>query len=153
MLASPVSRGRVHIDNISPHCKPVIELNLGSAPEDIEHLMSGVRLAWKIVQSPQIARHTKSTFLWSDAIVRNDRLLKNTIQHFLNATWHPVGTAKMGSSSDGMAVVDSRCRVHGLDGLRVVDASVMPNIPSAPTNLCCIMLAERVAEWIADEEL
>jgi choline dehydrogenase len=152
MLASPVSRGRVHIDNIAPHCKPVIELNLGSAPEDIEQLMAGVRLAWKIVQSPQIARHTKSIFLWTDTMVRNDRLLKNTIQHFLNATWHPVGTAKMGSSSDGMAVVDSRCRVHGLDGLRVVDASVMPNIPSAPTNLCCIMLAERVAEWVADEE-
>jgi choline dehydrogenase len=152
MLASPVSRGRVHIDSITPHCKPVIELNLGSAPEDIEHLMAGVRLAWKIVRSPQIVRQTKSTFLWTETIVRNDNLLKNTIQRFLNATWHPVGTAKMGSSSDGMAVVDSRCRVHGLDGLRVVDASVMPNIPSAPTNLCCIMLAERVAEWMAEED-
>jgi choline dehydrogenase len=62
--------------------------------------------------------------------------------------FHPVGTAKMGPASDPMAVVDARLRVHGVEGLRVVDASVMPTITSGNTNAPTLMIAERAAEWI-----
>ena len=62
--------------------------------------------------------------------------------------FHPVGTAKMGPENDPMAVVDQYCRVRGVEGLRVVDASVMPNIVRANTNLTCIMIGERVADWM-----
>ena len=64
---------------------------------------------------------------------------------------HPVGTAKMGRHSDPTAVVDQYCRVRGVEGLRVVDASVMPNIVRANTNLTCIMIGERVADWMRAE--
>jgi choline dehydrogenase-like flavoprotein len=64
---------------------------------------------------------------------------------------HPVGTARMGPNGDAGAVVDQRCRVRGLDNLRVVDASVMPNVPRANTNLTCIMIGERVADWMREE--
>jgi choline dehydrogenase len=62
--------------------------------------------------------------------------------------FHPAGTARMGPDGDAGAVVDQHCRVRGLEGLRVVDASVMPNVPRANTNLTCIMVGERVAEWM-----
>jgi choline dehydrogenase len=65
--------------------------------------------------------------------------------------FHPVGTAKMGPDSDEEAVVDQYCRVRGIEGLRVVDASVMPNIVRANTNLTCIMIGERVADWMRAE--
>ena len=62
--------------------------------------------------------------------------------------FHPVGTAKMGPAADPMAVVDARLRVHGVPGLRVVDASIMPTITSGNTNAPTLMIAERAAEWI-----
>ena len=65
--------------------------------------------------------------------------------------FHPVGTVRMGPASDSMSVVDQYCRVRGVEGLRVVDASVMPNIVRANTNLTCIMIGERVADWMRAE--
>ena len=65
--------------------------------------------------------------------------------------FHPVGTAKMGPASDAMAVVDSRLKVHGIAGLRVVDASVMPTITSGNTNSPVLMIAERAAQWIVED--
>jgi hypothetical protein len=64
--------------------------------------------------------------------------------------FHPAGTAKMGPGNDPGAVVDQECRVRGIEGLRVVDASVMPTIPRANTNLTCIMIGERVADWMRE---
>lgn len=151
VLTNPASRGKVFIDSAKPASKPIIELNLASAQQDIDSLMHGVRLGWQIARSAPIAERTRSIFLWSDALIDNDKLLKSAINRFINATWHPVGTAKMGPADDPGAVVDQRCRVHRLENLRVVDASVMPVIPSSPTNLTCMMLAERVAEWMSNE--
>jgi choline dehydrogenase len=152
VLERPVSRGRVLLESADPGARPVIELDSSSAPEDVESLMQGVRLAWRIAKSSPIRELTQSIFMWTDAIVQNDRLLRNAIKRFLGTTWHPVGTARMGVASDPMAVVDAHGQVHGIDKLRIVDASVMPAIPSAPTNLSCIMLAERMAEWMAQED-
>jgi len=143
--AQPASKGRVYITERAATARPVIDLGLGSEGADIDDLVEGVRTAWDLLRSPAIARHTKSVFVWSDALVRNDSSLRSTIQRFLSATWHPVGTARMGGVADEQAVVDEAGRVHGLRGLRIADASVMPAIPSVPTNLTCIMLAERIA--------
>jgi choline dehydrogenase len=151
VLTDPASRGRVFLESAAPGGKPVIELNLASAPQDIERLMHGVRLAWRIARAAPIASRTQSVFLWSDAMMNNDGMLKSAINRFINATWHPVGTARMGPVDDPMAVVDQYCRVHRIENLRVVDASVMPLIPGAPTNLSCMMLAERAAEWMMRE--
>jgi choline dehydrogenase-like flavoprotein len=75
---------------------------------------------------------------WTDAFVR----------HFVVHYVHPVGTARIGSARDPDAVVDQHGRVHGLAGLRVADASIMPTIPRANTHLTCVMIGERVAEWM-----
>ncbi len=152
MLARPLSRGKVFITSAAPDAKPVIELNFGAEPEDVERLMHGVRLAWKIARAAPIAEQTESVFMWTESMVNNDGFLRSAIKRMLGATWHACGTARMGKATDPMAVVDQRCRVHGLQNLRVVDASVMPLIPSSATNLSCIMLAERVADWMKEEE-
>src|SRR5437899_11875599 len=70
--------------------------------------------------------------------------VRRTVSHYV----HPVGTARMGPVGDAGAVVDQYGRVHGVEGLRVADASIMPNIPRANTNLACIMIGERIAGWI-----
>ncbi|CAN7256136.1 GMC family oxidoreductase [Pseudoduganella sp. LjRoot289] len=151
VLTDPASRGKVFLEHAKPGGKPVIELQLGSDPRDIDRLMAGVRLAWKIARAAPMADRTQSIFLWSEAIIGNDSELRSAVQRFINATWHPVGTARMGAADDAMAVVDQRCRVHRVENLRVVDASVMPAIPGAPTNLSCMMLAERAAQWMREE--
>jgi choline dehydrogenase len=151
VMTNPVSRGRVFLDNAAPGGKPVIDLNLAAAPEDMERLMHGVRLAWQIARSRPVAERTQSVFMWSEAAIRNDSILRSAITRFIGATWHACGTARMGPADDPMAVVDQYCRLHGAENLRVADASVMPFIPAASTNLSCIMLAERVADWMTQE--
>jgi len=84
--------------------------------------------------------------------VNSDAALEAFVRDNCTTIFHPVGTAKMGPESDPMAVVDQYCRVRGVDGLRVVDASVMPNIVRANTNLTCIMIGERVADWMRQED-
>lgn len=152
VLTNPASRGRVFLQSAAPGSVPVIDLNLAAAPEDLERLMHGVRLAWQIARSGPIATRTQSIFMWNDAMMKNDNLLKSSINRFINGTWHPAGTTKIGPASDPMAVVDQHCRVHGLSNLRIVDAGVMPVIPKTPTNLTCMMLGERVANWMQQEE-
>ena len=80
--------------------------------------------------------------------MNSDSALETFIRESCTTIFHPVGTAKMGPESDPVAVVDQYCRVRGVEGLRVVDASVMPNIVRANTNLTCIMIGERVADWM-----
>jgi choline dehydrogenase len=148
MLHRPLSRGRVTLADPDPDAAPVIELALGSDPRDVDALMAGVRVAWSIISSPEVARRLDRVLLWTERMVGSDALLRRAVENFVSPSLHPAGTARMGPSTDRGAVVDQRCRVHGVANLRVVDASVMPAIPSVPLNLTCIALAERVAGWI-----
>ena len=141
MLLTPVSRGRV---------RPQIELDLASAPQDARRLADGVRLAWAVLGFPALASRLEHVVAWTETMVQRDDLLERAVRTFVSPTWHPVGTARMGPDGDGGAVVDERLRVRGVPGLHVVDASVMPAIPSAPPNLTCVMIAERASAWLAD---
>jgi len=84
-------------------------------------------------------------------VIESDSAAAEFVRNNCGTIFHPVSTAKMGPDSDKEAVVDQYCRVHGVEGLRVVDASVMPNIVRANTNLTCIMIGERVADWMRAE--
>jgi choline dehydrogenase len=147
MLVAPVSRGEVFLADTTSD--PTILLGLGTDPRDVEALMCGARLAWTVLGSSPMAELMSRVFLWTDRMIQDDAVLRRAIGTFVAPTLHPTGTARMGPSADDMSVVDQYCRVHDVDGLLVADASVMPSIPSAPTNLTCIMIAERVAEWMA----
>lgn len=148
LLLAPRSRGTVELTHADPKAAPAIRLALGTDPDDLLRLMNGVRLAWSVVRSAPFAPVTSRTFLWTQRMVDDDTLLRRAVANFVSPTWHAAGTARMGAAGDPGAVVDERLGVHGVPGLRVADASVMPTIVRAPTNLTCIMLAERAAEWM-----
>jgi choline dehydrogenase len=148
MLLNPASRGRVRIRDSAPGAAPAIALSLVSARADLDRLMSGTRLAWSLVRSAPMAAILQRPLVWTDRLIRDEALLREALPKFVSPMWHPAGTARMGPPGDHMAVVDQYGRVRGLAGLRVADASVMPSLPSATPNLTCIMIAERVAEWM-----
>lgn len=148
VLQKPECRGRVSLRSSDPSVQPHIALNSYGTDADRRIAMDGVRLSWEIANSKHI--QDLSTGL-SDKLtqrqVDDDALLLDYIRENSATLWHPVGTAKMGPSSDASAVVDQRLRVHGVQNLTVVDASVMPTHVSANPNLTCYVIGERAAEW------
>jgi choline dehydrogenase len=153
-LQRPRSRGRLGLRSASPHDRPDINLGYFADPEDLRRMVDGVRMGWRIIHQPDIATGWKGPLagatgqVLDQATVDSDSALADFIRKNCGTVCHPVGTTKMGPDSDKAAVVDQYCRVRSVEGLRVVDASVMPNIVRANTNLTCIMIGERVADWM-----
>ena len=147
-LQRPKSRGQVSIATKDFHAAPTIDLRYYEDEEDIRRSLDGVRLCWDIANLPSLKDKSEGIVILTQEIVDDDEQLAGYIRAVSNTIFHPVGTAKMGPDSDPTAVVDQHCRVKGLQNLRVVDASVMPNIVSANTNLTCIMIGEKVADLI-----
>jgi len=113
--------------------------------------VQGVRLAWQVAHEPEIAAHLERVALLSEEAVDSDEALRAYVRATVTTQFHPCGTARMGPTDDVMAVVDAHCRVRGVDNLRVVDASIMPNIPRANINLTTIMIGELTADWMRSE--
>jgi choline dehydrogenase len=150
-LQRPRSRGRLSLLSPDPRLQPRIELNYLDHPEDMRRMVEGIRLAWRVAQWPAIATHAERVAILDEQMVASDEFVQGYLQMAVNTVYHPVGTARMGPEGDRAAVVDQRGRVRGVDGLAVVDASIMPNVPRANTNLTCSMLGERVADWMRAE--
>ena len=150
ILERPRSAGSLCLTSSDPHVQPRIELNYFAEPEDMRRMIEGVRLCWAVARGPELAPFVERIALLDEETVASDEELAGYIRRTARTTFHPVGTAKMGPASDPSAVVDQYCRVHGVGNLRVVDASVMPNIVRCNTNLTCIMIGERVADWMRE---
>jgi choline dehydrogenase-like flavoprotein len=148
VLVSPQARGQVWLRSADPTAKPRILTNTLSEPDDVRSLLAGVRLAREIAaQAPMkdvVLRELKP-----GPTAMEDSDLEADLRRRLMLIYHPVGTARM-SDTHPQAVVDSSLRVHGLQGLRVIDASVMPTITGGNTNAPTIMIAERGADLIRD---
>jgi len=146
VLVSPKARGQVWLRSADPLAKPRILTNSLSEPQDVESMLAGVSLAREIAsQSPLKEIVLKELKPGPGVSERAD--LEADLRRRLMLIYHPVGTARM-SDTHELAVVDSQLRVHGLQGLRVVDAAVMPTIPGGNTNAPTIMIAERAADLI-----
>lgn len=143
----PKSRGTVKLISNNPYEPPRIDPNFLSAPEDIETLLKGVRRASDILEQPAM-NNFKKLSLGNETSLSDDELLKQ-IRDKADTIYHPVGTCKMGT--DEMAVVDPQLKVHGINSLRVVDASIFPNLIGGNTNAPTIMVAERAADWIKND--
>jgi choline dehydrogenase len=144
----PESRGFVRIRSADPMIAPAMQPNYLSTPGDRQTLIAGIRLARRLAATGALAPYVKAEYRPGSAAQSDDDLLefaRNT-----GATiFHPSGTCKMGDAArDPLAVVDSELRVHGLDGLRVVDCSIMPTLTSGNTNVPAIMIAEKAADLI-----
>jgi choline dehydrogenase len=147
-LVSPRARGQVWLASADPQAKPRIITNTLSEPEDLASLLAGVRLAREIAAQTPL-REIVTSELKPGAGSVGDAELEADLRARLMLIYHPVGTARM-SNTHPQAVVDSALRVHGLRGLRVIDASVMPQITGGNTNAPAIMIAERGADLIRD---
>jgi choline dehydrogenase len=143
----PTSRGHVRIASNDSYAAPKISPNYLSTPEDRRTAAAALTLTRKIVAAPAMAKYAPEEYKpgikysTEEELAEAAGLIGTTI-------FHPVGTCKMGRASDPMAVVDSELRVIGVGGLRVIDASVMPNITSGNTNSPTLMIAEKAAQLI-----
>ena len=141
----PESRGYISIRSTDPFAPPIIQPNYLEAEEDRRALRQGVRLAREVFAQPVFDPY-RGPELMPGAHAQSDELLDTFIRKTAETIYHPVGTAKMGRGED--CVVDTKLKVHGIEGLRVVDASVMPNLVSGNTNAPTIMIAEKAADLI-----
>jgi choline dehydrogenase len=146
VLVSPQARGRVWLRSADPTAAPRMITNSLSEPDDVRSLVDGMELAREIAAQGPMREIVISEL--KPGLGRRDRSdLEADLRRRLMLIYHPVGTCRMSDGGDD-AVVDSRLRVHGLENLRVVDASVMPVIPGGNTNAPTIMIAERAADLI-----
>jgi len=142
----PQSRGHVTLRSTDPTQPPAIFANYLEHEADQQTLVKGMKLVRRLAQTASFARYTDVETL-PGLQVQSDTQMIEFLREHVRTISHPVGTCKMGH--DEMAVVDEQLRVRGVDGLRVVDASIMPIIPHGNTNAPTIMIAEKAADMIA----
>ena len=147
----PTSRGFVRLRSADPADKPAIKPNYLSTDEDRRVAADSIRVARKIAAQPALARFHPAEYLPGPSVGDDDAALVKAAGDIGTTIFHPVGTAKMGRTTDPTAVVDERLRVIGLEGLRVVDASVMPTVTSGNTNAPTMMIAEKGAAMIRED--
>ncbi len=145
ILLKPKSRGRVALNRADLAAAPDIDLNAFSHPSDLETFLRGYKISRRILQAPAFDRYRVREARPGDE-VQTDTQLADYVRNNAGTIYHPVGTCKMGHGAE--CVVDPELRVHGIQGLRIVDASIMPTIVGGNTNAPTIMIAEKAADMI-----
>lgn len=144
-LLRPKSRGSLTLASADPFAAPLIDPNFLAEPDDMARLLLGFKIMRNILQQPALAGY-RGQELPASAGARTDVQIEQFIRNHADTIYHPTGTCRMGTGA--MDVVDTRLRVHGLQGLRVVDASIMPSIVGGNTNAPVIAIAEKAADLI-----
>jgi choline dehydrogenase len=144
-LISPQSRGAVTLQSVNPADPPAIRVNYLQHETDVQVLIEGIKIARQLAGSGAFAEILGEEMAPGSA-VSSDQEIAEYIRQTATTFWHPVGTCKMGN--DSLAVVDTQLRVHGIEGLRVADSSVIPTITSGNTNSPTIMIGEKAADLI-----
>ncbi len=146
-LLRPKSRGSVALGSADPLAAPLIDPNFLGEADDLESMVAGYKTTRRLMETPALrALQKKEMFT---AGIETDDDIRALLRARVDTVYHPVGTAKMGT--DPMAVVDPKLKVHGLEGLRIVDASVMPTLIGGNTNAPTIMIGEKAADMIKAE--
>ena len=149
-LLRPKSRGTLRLASTDPQVAPLIDPAFLQDADDTVRLVRGFKVMRRLLQQPALARHggTESA---SSAQAQSDAQIEQFIRNHADTIYHPVGTCRMGPGP--MDVVDARLRVHGVAGLRVVDASVMPSVVGGNTNAPVIMMAEKAVDMMREDRL
>lgn len=147
-LTHPQNVGSVSLLSSNPSSPPIIEMNYLQNQADVKKLVEGIKLMRQLIQSSALDEFRRKE-ISPGSHVQSDADLAAYVRATCSTVWHPVGTCKMGT--DPMAVVDPELRVYGVEGLRIVDASIMPTITTGNTNAPTIMIGERAADLIKAE--
>ncbi|MDE2854369.1 MAG: choline dehydrogenase [Chloroflexota bacterium] len=147
-LVGTKSVGELKLLSSDPFAHPHIDFACLMEDADVQVLLDGIKLGRQIARASPFAPYRGAEFLPGEQVRTDDGLI-HFIREFATTIYHPAGSCKMGR--DPLAVVDERLRVHGIDGLRVADASIMPHIINANTNAPCIMIGEKTASMILEE--
>lgn len=148
----PTSRGTIRLRSADPSAKPVIAPNYLATYEDRSVAADAIRVTRRLMRQPALQPYHPEEYLPGPSVGDDDASLAKAAGDIGTTIFHPVGTAKMGLPSDPHAVVDERLRVIGLQGLRVIDASVMPTITSGNTNTPTIMIADKAAGMVLEDK-
>ncbi|MDV6250649.1 choline dehydrogenase [Vibrio sp. EA2] len=148
-LLRPKSSGTVKLQSADPYDAPLIDPAFFSHPDDIDIMIKAWKKQHQMMESEAFDEVRGENFYPVDA--HDDRAIEQDIRNRADTQYHPVGTCKMGAADDPQAVVDKDLVVHGLEGLRVVDASIMPTLIGGNTNAPTIMIAEKVADKIKSQ--
>ena len=149
-LLSPRSRGSLRLRSADPAEPPLIDPAYLRHPDDMTRMVEATREARRIGRTTPLVELVPGPEIAPGEAVCDDAGLARSIRGRVAPYHHPVGTCAMGPDPGGPAVVDARGSVHGVDRLWIADASVMPTIPSAGTNLPTIVVAERIAAWLVE---
>ena len=150
VLLRPHSTGYIQLQSTDALAPPLIQPNYLHDERDWPPLLAGVKMARQMTRHPALAQYVERE-VYPGQNVATDEELMAFIRQAADTVYHPVGTCKMGPAEDKMAVVDAQLRVHGLHGLRVADASIMPTLVGGNTNAPVIVIAEKAAEMILGE--
>jgi choline dehydrogenase len=143
-LVFPKSRGEVRLRSADPLAAPIIRANYLQEPADVNAFVRSVHLARWFAEADAYAP-LKGEELLPGAAAKSDADLAAFVRRDADTIYHGAGTCKMGPASDPAAVVDASLRVRGVEGLRVADGSIMPEVVNAPTNAACVMIGEKAA--------
>lgn len=146
----PTSRGELHVSSLDPRVAPSIKPNYLSTEHDLAEARAGCRLLRRIAATSPLADIITEELYPGPKVVTDDELLDD-FRRRADTVYHPTCTCRMGSDPRD-SVVDSRLRVHGLDGLRIIDASVFPTVTSGNTNAPTVMVAEKGVEMLLDDQ-
>jgi choline dehydrogenase-like flavoprotein len=141
----PRSRGRITLQDANPHSPPVIDPNLLGDPADVAPLLRGLKLSRRLFAAPAFTSYRAAEVAPGSAVQSDDELT-DYLRRTASTVHHPVGSCRMGP--DASAVVDPQLRVHGVDALRVVDASIFPSLIGGNTNAPIVMIAEKAADMM-----
>jgi choline dehydrogenase len=156
MVLQPKSRGRIMLKSKNPFDKPLIYLDYFDKPEDLETQLLAIKEALKLSNTKALQKfgsrlHDIPIPACKNLQFSSDDYWRCAAKQTSTGIWHTSGTCKMGNNSDPDAVVDSRLKVHGVKGLRVIDASIMPMIPAAHTNVPSMMIGEKGADLVKED--
>ena len=147
-LQLALSAGELRLTSPDPQVQPLLDYRHLTDPFDTERLRKAIRLALRLAAHPALQALLRDRVSPTDADLASDQALDDWLRHNIGTSHHVSGTCKMGPAADPMAVVDQYGRVHGLENLRIADASTMPDCIRANTNATTIMIGERIADFM-----
>jgi choline dehydrogenase len=142
--------GRLRFDSAEPDAQPAIESDFLNDDWDLERMVEGIELGLRVADTPEVREVAEPIVRPRAEVIADKDALRTWARRVCGSGYHPCGTAPMGPADDPNAVVDQYGRVYGVEGLFVADASLMPTIPRANTNIPTIMIGERFGEWFRE---